>query len=271
MEEAKKASFLEQEAGAGTEAISVRDLSRSFLKIAQALSSEVTEETIAGLKPGDFYSPLAGESFGTSIDVIVFKYERLYNVWKPNRGGLLTVLSVKEIESGKYKTYPSANKKGLIDIDGNDVVESRNFYVLVRGHEDLGLLIFPFQSTGLRQACRWLTKIDSLKTPQGRKAPIFQAIWRLETVKNKKDNNSWYQIGDKSTTTAEVAGYVCGDYIQKDGTVIKGLWTDEEAEATIMPLLDMCKDLDGTSMSIAAPANAAAIEDHSTGTLDSDV
>ena len=250
--------FLNGEAGEGTDHISANDLSRSFLKIAQSTTPEVAEGKIEGIKAGDFFSPLAQETFGKCIDVVVLKYEHVYDVWQKNRGGLVSIVPFDAVASGAYKTYPTSDRK-LIDEAGNDVIESYNFYILLVGHEALGPLILSFQSTGLRHARNWLTKISALRTPNGKaQAAIFQGVWRIETVLNKNDKGAWFQIGDKSTTTVDLVNNICGKFTKADGTVIDGQWDVPFVKDTVMPVYQMCKDMSSTQ-ALAAPEAQRAL------------
>ena len=201
--------FLNSMGGVGTECISADDTSRNYLQIAQSNSPEVDngddadEKTIPGLKVGHFYSPLLKKTYGKAIEVIVLRQERVWNVWKPNRGGLVAVLPVNGCQ------YVKDEKGHLHDYNGNDIAETVNFYVMIVGHLDDGVLVFPVKSTGIRHAKKLNSMIAALKTPNG-KAPaaIYAGVWQLETAKNTNQSGTWYTIGDNKTTLAEFSRYI---------------------------------------------------------------
>jgi hypothetical protein len=257
---AEEMDFLDEIAGQGAKTIKASDLSRSFLKIAQPLTPEMVEKSINGLELGDFFASATGEVFGKRLDVIVLKHDHLYNIWKPNRGGLVSIVPFDAVASGKLQVFPVQGKRNkLIDAEGNDVVESRNFYVLVVGHEELGPMILAFQGKGLGHAKVWLTKIANAKTPTGKPAAIFQNVWRIETMMDKNDQGVWYGIGKKNVTNVDFVSYICGDFTGTDGTKVPGLYPVNKVKEEFLPVYKLCEEADGTNINALPESETKAL------------
>ena len=202
--DAQAADFLNGMSGQGTENIGAGDTSRNFLKIAQPTSPELTADVpIEGLKVGDFFSTSLHKTYGKRLDVIVMRYELNWNIWQPNRGGLVGIVPVGGVQMLK----DSEGK--MHDYDGNDIVETQNFYVLLADHMEDGLMIFSLTSTGLKHGRKWNSKILATKTPDGLgAAPIFGVVWLIESTKNTNKKGAWYTIGDDTDTTVQFTRYI---------------------------------------------------------------
>lgn len=234
-------SFLDEFEGEGTEDIGARDTSSNYLKLAQSNTPEVVEGSIEELTPGCFFSSLNGMNFGKKISLIVLKYEVCWNVWKDREsgGGL-----VGRHPIGGIPTVPGEKGK-LYDFEGNIVAETQNYFVLVEGHEDLGIMIFSLSSTMLKYGRKWNTMLLQSRTPNGqRKAPIFQNVWRIESVLDGNSLGKWYNIGAQNSAAIEAIRTI----------------TQEEYDEHIADAFEVVKMIP----SLTAPASQNAIEDHST-------
>lgn len=224
--------FLNGMGGVGTEFIGADDTSRSFLNIAQSNSPEITLEeddpkAIKGLKLGHFYSPMHKKSYGKTLELVVLKQERVWNVWAPNRGGLVSVLPVNGCPVVR------GDKGKMNDYDGNDVIETVNYYVILPDHLDDGMFVMPVKSTGIKHAKKWNTMIATLRTPDGSNAAaIYSGVWQLETIKNTNQSGTWYTFGDKQNTLVQFQRYIH-----------KTEWLDGIKEA-----FELAKTLEGPKM-----------------------
>lgn len=192
----KEVGFLEEHAGEGFEGLTTEDFSMPFLKILQSLSPQVDEdadEYVQGAKPGMFINSVTNKLYGTTIKLIPIQYTRIWLEWSPNRGGL-----VGRHEPGSIQVDKS-NFSKWTNADGNIITDNHVFYCLNADHQDEGPMVFSVTSSGIKHAKNWNTQIMMTRLPSGSRAPYFSSVWELETVKNKNDQGSWYQIGEKST------------------------------------------------------------------------
>ena len=129
---------LESMAGAGLEAVSVKDIAIPFLKILQDLSPEVKKtkaEYIEGAEPGLICNTVTGELY-KEIRVIPCYIVSVINEWKPNRGGYVAthdetspvVTSAQHVNNGRGGTTLQSKA-------GNDLVDTTNWYVLIEGKD----------------------------------------------------------------------------------------------------------------------------------------
>ena len=169
---AEAEDFLNQMAGQGTENIGASDTSRNYLKICTATTKELSaEEPIDGLKPGVFFSGTLKKVYGKRIEVIVLRYEIKWNIWQPGRGSLVAVVPVGGVKMIKD------TEGHMHDMEGNDIVETQNFYVVLADHPEDGIMVFSLTSTGLKHGRKWNSYILAQKTPDGRgTAPIFGSV-----------------------------------------------------------------------------------------------
>jgi len=167
-----------------------------FLKIAQALSHEVDEEHedyIEGLKKGDFFNSVTGENYGREASLIVVYSKRVYNEYKPNRGGFVAshdrVVGASLIRD--IAEYPYVNKN-----TGNDLVETQTLFCIISGTD---MIIFPMSSTSLKHAKVFLSRADMLKKEDGKtKVPLPSILYSFGTVSKSNDQGSWFQVTKNS-------------------------------------------------------------------------
>jgi len=194
-ENEKSVSFLNEHAGEGFENITQDDLKMPFLNILQKGSPQVDKNDvnfIQGAEPGMFFNNVTKKLYGTTIELIPVKYEKLWMEWKPDRGGLI-----------------GPHIPGSIDVDkndfsnwiynGNNITETLFFYVLIAGHFNDGPITFTLSSTGIKHGKNWNTQIVHTRLPNGKQAPYFSSVWKLTSMACKNDKGTWYQIGDTST------------------------------------------------------------------------
>lgn len=188
--------FLNELAGEGFDNITAEDFAIPFLRILQPLSPQLDEDSenyIPGAKPGMFFNTVTNFLYGTEIKLIPLMYKKVWLEWAPNRGGLVGrhdphTINVDKSDFSRWTTD-----------EGNLVSENHMFYVLVADHLDHGPMIFSQSSTGIKHAKNWNTQIMMTRLPSGKRAPFFSSVWKLETVKNKNDQGTWYQLGEKSS------------------------------------------------------------------------
>jgi len=208
MEDTKSnASFLDEFAGQGSERFGASDIKIPFIKIITKGSPESEEQNpayIPGCKNGVFLNTLTKEIYGPTLEVIVVDYEKLWICWGPNRGGF----------KGRHKpgtievVGSQFDEDGMRDMDGNKVVETMTYYVLIKDHLDAGLAILPLSSTGIGHAQTWNSYILMTKLDSGKRCPTFGAYWKLELQYNTNPSGSWHTIGANKKTAVEMTRFI---------------------------------------------------------------
>lgn len=181
--------YLDEAAGQGFENMSADETAVPRLLIAQAMSDVVQN----GQVPiGHFYNSITGKDYGESIDVIVCHFQKVWVEWKKNQGGYVGTYPVNGIDDVTGDNYKGMEHK---DADGNinDVVETWDYLVVLPGHEEDGYLIFGSTKGNIKYLKGWNTQMRYLRTPSGKPAPLFSAIWTMTTGKDKsKTGNQYY-------------------------------------------------------------------------------
>lgn len=190
------------------------DLKQPFLKILhKPIMSDDGRQVM--VPAGDFVHSITNESFGPSIDLVVLKWEKAFVEWEPDGGNFV----------GKY-SYDEAHKLGKFNKsddgfrwttkEGNNLVETHYYYVMVANRPDAGMLVFGLKTTGIKHARNWNTKIFGVLTPSGKRAPIFAKVWRLTTMKNVNANNQeYFQIGKGKESAITSPGWISQDFFDK--------------------------------------------------------
>lgn len=209
MENNEALSIYEQSAGKGFENMGAEQLSTPMLKIAQPISSILTEDGSL-VHAGDWYNSVTGESYGPAIQVIPVYFNTVWLEWKPNMGGLV----------GRHKPYSiktiGSPFTGLRTPDGNTIQESWCYLVLVRGHEADGVMLLSCTSTNIRHCKVWNGLLAATRLPSGSHAPLFSSYWTLESKKNKNDKGTFFVMGEGKTTAITKSDWVPAEIYTND-------------------------------------------------------
>jgi len=194
-ENEKSVGFLNEHAGEGFENITQDDLKMPFLNILQKGSPQVDKNDasfIQGAEPGMFFNNVTKKLYGTTIELVPVKYEKLWMEWKPDRGGLVGphLPGTIQVDKDNFSNWK---------YNGNNITETLFFYVLIVGHLDDGAIAFTLSSTGIKHGKNWNTQIVHTRLPNGKQAPYYSSVWKLTSVSCKNDKGTWFQIGDNST------------------------------------------------------------------------
>lgn len=185
---------LEAQAGAGMETVGVKDMAIPFLKILQALSPECKKskpEYIEGAEEGKICNTVTGELYD-SVQIVPCFYQFVINEWKPDRGGYVGT----HLESSPALAKARRNAKGsLVSEDGNDLVDTANWYVLIRTHDGNWTWgVLAFTSTQLKKSRNLMSRLQSIKM-NGKNGlftpPIYAHILDLSTVPESNDQGDW--------------------------------------------------------------------------------
>lgn len=191
-------NYLEEVAGQGFENIGSNETTVPRLLIAQSLSDVVTNEKVP---VGHFYNSVTGEDYGTSVDVIVCHFQKVWVEWKPNQGGYVGTYPVGGLEG-----VTGDNFKGMTHVaeDGsiNKVVETWYYLVILPEHKEAGFMIFGSTPGNMKYLKGWNTQLMYLRTPGGKPAPIFAGIWNMTSNKDKsKNGNPYYSCNSEGKSS----------------------------------------------------------------------
>ncbi len=185
----KKGSFLEEAAGIGLENIAQDDVQIPKLKLLQSMSPELDESKPAyneKAKNGVFYLTIPGVPLGKKIEVIPLHQVTFWVEYLPGRGGFVGRHTPNSIPVDKTD-FSNWYRKDT----GNEIVESREWVVLVIGHEEVGPVLMSFTSSAIKASKAWMSLVSIERTPGGNPAPIFANVWELSSVSQSNDKGSW--------------------------------------------------------------------------------
>lgn len=221
-------SQLRTEAGyTGHENVRTNSVSMPFLRIAQDLTKQAKKknpEYIEGLEPKMFFNTTSQKVYGEKVKVIALDYFESFIEWKPNRGGFVKVWTPQEFEKEKANCDLSEGK--YIRKNGNEVQDTRNYFVIFPDNLSEGIALFPLTGTGVTASRKWMSKIENTLLPKefgGGKAEIYTSVWDLELGDQKNDKGQWYQIN-----VPKQSGWV---------------WENEETGRAVLEAVKVVKEL----------------------------
>ena len=190
--------FLLEHADEGFENLKSADFVIPFLRVLQRMTPQAdkdSNEYVEGALPGLFFNTVNQKVYGKTIQVVPLTFKKTWLEWEPNRGGLVArhePFSIQVDRSDFSHWKPKDNPENVI-------VETMLFFVLLVDHFNDGPLVFPLSKTGIKHGRNWNTQLMMTRLDSGQRAPYYSSVWKLETVLNKNDRGSWYQIGGKKT------------------------------------------------------------------------
>lgn len=194
-------SMYDEVAGQGFENMGADKYSVPMLKIAQPTSGVLTEDGTE-VKAGDFYNSISGKSYGPDIELIPVYFNTVWLEWKPNMGGLV----------GRHKPFSVRVTgdmfTGLKTLEGNEIQEAWCYLVLVKGHEDDGLMLLSCTSTNIRYCKIWNSYLSEARLPSGKHAPLFSSYWALSSKKNKNDKGTFFVMGEGKVAAIKKTSWV---------------------------------------------------------------
>ena len=203
--------------GTGLEETTVEDFAIPFIRVLQPMSPQLNKASgsyVESASAGDLYNTVTNSVYSGDKGIVLVPsaYVKKYIEWVPREkgGGLvnanhdISILSEcrKDPESRRFYTK-----------DGNEIVETAQFYVLVLDPEPQQAVI-AFTSTQLSVARKWLTmmRMARVQNSQGQhvEAPMFAYTYRLTTTSQSNDKGTWNsfsisQEGQTSLADAQVA------------------------------------------------------------------
>jgi hypothetical protein len=216
--------FVGQVAGFGAdgfENIDKKLIKLPFIKLAQALTPQLQEGPgqIKDLKPGQCFNSITGKVYGNQFLIIPIHLDESYIEWEGegSNGKMVARFTPKEFETLKksgdfvsldgYKYNRNSN--------GNDIIQTYTFFVLLPEYADDGIMLLSFSKGGIKHVSKWITTARAMRwiLPDGRSvpSPLYGCVWSLSTMQNKNDKGTWYAFGDKKIMTATRVGDLLED------------------------------------------------------------
>ena len=201
---------LESLSGQGFEGACKDSFAIPFLRILQTNSPQCNPDEpsyISASRAGMLYNTVTNLLYGKEVVVIPVHYGREFIEWLPNRGGF--VQSHGPDPAICKRVVQVDDKNNSILDNGNILQDVRNHYILVADALSDGPLIMSLSSTGIKHSKKWMTLMGNLLIPNSSKrAPMFAARWKIQTVQNENAEGKWYQFGNKSSTAIAFDGWV---------------------------------------------------------------
>jgi hypothetical protein len=225
--------FLQEIAGA-TESNGFGDMDSStmaipFLKLLQDLSPETKikkPEYIEGAVPGMFINSVTKELY-EEVNCVVLAFEHCFNEWTANRGPLIArhpksafgKLCINPQDFGKYKTA-----------EGNDLVETYMYYLLIEGREEEGPVCFSATKSLITPCQGWNRLIKSLTFPNGKPAPEHFGKYTLSPIDKANDKGDYKSF---KATRNEHDRYITRDQLAHVTTAIASLPSPEKVSHSL--------------------------------------
>lgn len=190
------------DAGQGYEEADKDSFAIPFLSILQALSPQVDESDgayVDGAKHGMFFNTVTGKAFDgvEGLDIIPVHYSRMFTEWglRENGGGFKGEHTAAE---GLQDTTQRDEKNRDVLPNGNQLVDTRNHYILVKTLEGWQPVIASFSSTQIKRSRKWMTAMNQIIMERADGSPfnppMFANLYKMTTVKEKNDQGSWFSF-----------------------------------------------------------------------------
>ncbi len=201
--------------GTGLEDTTTEDFAIPFIRVLQPMSPQVQKQNgsyVEGASAGDLYNTVTGEAYDgeKGITIVPCAYNKKYIEWIPREkgGGLvnanhdISILSkcTRDPETRRYYTP-----------EGNEIVETAQFFILVVKEGSSQQAVLAFTSTQLGVARKWLTMLRMARVQNSKgesvEAPMFAYSYKLTTTTQSNDKGSWnaYSINQDSATDMSIA------------------------------------------------------------------
>jgi len=204
------------DAGAGFEEAGSESYAIPFLSILQSGSPQVKKSDgayIKGAEEGMLFNSVTNEVYSgeDGIEIIPCHYTQRFIEWKlrENGGGFVG----EHLPSDSIVGECTKDEKfRSITANGNQLVDTRNHYVLIRKDGSLVPAIMSLSSSQTKKSKQLMSLLQGIKvknptTGMFEIAPMYSNILRISTVAESNDKGSWFgyrfAIAGKVTDEAE--------------------------------------------------------------------
>lgn len=191
------------DAGIGFENVGKEDLAIPMLKPLQQLSPQLSPkktEYIVGAKAGEIFNSLSQVRYDgeRGITVIPVAFIKSYIEWIPRAQGGGIVHNYGSDASIMTEASRDEVTGKMVLKNGNELVESANYYVLVVDDEgNYTRAMMAFAGTQLKYSRRWITLAGEIKLPRpdgnGKfSPPIFYMSYQITLGMDSNKKGDWY-------------------------------------------------------------------------------
>lgn len=189
-----------EEAGSGFEEATSDSYAIPFLQVLQSGSPQCKKSDgryIEGAEEGMIFNTVTQELFDgeKGLRIVPCHYAQRMVEWKPRDSGGGFVgehLPTNPIVSTTYKD----DKNRDVLPNGNNLVDTRNHYVLVLGEDgSITPALLAMSSTSIKTSRQWMSKMQGIKIkgPNGFvTAPMHSREYLLTTSARSNDKGSWF-------------------------------------------------------------------------------
>ena len=182
-----------EDANAGLEEADKSAFAIPFIKLLQGLSPELKD--VDGARPGLFINTITNEIF-KEIEVIPCAFQRVFIRWgaRSSGGGFKGQFSSVDIELKKIDY--TTNEDGFYKIGDDDLVDTRNHFILYKASDDVWRpALISMSATQIRKSKRWMTLIQGveMRTQEGKifTPPSFSHSYIMRSVEERNAKGAW--------------------------------------------------------------------------------
>lgn len=201
--------------GTGLEETTTEDFAIPFIRVLQPMSPQLQKQHgsyVQGASAGDLYNTVTGEAHDGEKGILIVPcaYNKKYIEWIPREKGGGLVNANHDISILSKCTKDPETRRSYTP-DGNEIVETAQFFVLVLEGGSPQQAVVTFTSTQLGVARKWLTMLRMARVENSKgesvEAPMFAYTYRLSTTTQSNDKGSWngYSVNQEGATEMPIA------------------------------------------------------------------
>ena len=188
-------------AGAGNENVTSNDIAIPYINILQKMSPQVDEDDAAyieGARAGQLFQSV---NFFTwdgddGVQLIPVAFQRMVIEWVPREkgGGMVEIHPMSALR--EIPNSPNDKNIPVRDDNGNLLIDTAQHVVMYKSPMTGGFepAMISMKSTNHKKSRIWNSLISQQKLPSGKQAPRWLYSWRCTTIREQKDDNSWYNF-----------------------------------------------------------------------------
>lgn len=189
-----------EEAGSGFEEATSDSYAIPFLQVLQSGSPQCKKSDgkyIKGAEEGMIFNTVTQELFDgeKGLRIVPCHYTQRMVEWKPRDSGGGFVGEHLVTDPVVNTTYKDDKNRDVLP-NGNNLVDTRNHYVLVLGEDgSITPALLAMSSTSIKTSRQWMSKMQGIKIkgPNGFvTAPMHSRVYLLTTSARSNDKGSWF-------------------------------------------------------------------------------